>query len=113
MKPGILSGLARSLARTASDVLGSDSLYIDDGGGVEAIKGEITRGEDYPDDVAEPESSLEVVVVADDFLAEYSEPAISYMKKLATYAGEDFRIVGITENAGFYTISLRDEAQGI
>jgi len=35
------------------------------------------------------------------------------MKKLATYAGEDFRIVGITENAGFYTISLRDEEQGI
>jgi hypothetical protein len=113
VKPGILAGLARSLARTASDVLGSDSLHIDGGGGVEAIRGDISRGEDYPDDVAEPESTLQVVVTTEEFLSEYSDPALSYVNKLANYAGEDFRIAGITENGGLYTIALRDDQQGI
>jgi len=113
VKPGILAGLARSLARTASDVLGSDSLHIDGGGGVEAIRGDISRGEDYPDDVAEPESTLQVVVTTEEFLSEYSDPALSYVNKLANYAGEAFRIAGITENGGLYTIALRDDQQGI
>ena len=113
MKPGILAGLARSLARTASDVLGSDSLHIDGGGGVEAIRGDISRGEDYPDDVAEPESTLQVVVTTEEFLSEYSDPALSYVNKLANYAGEDFRIAGITEIGGLYTIALRADQQGI
>ena len=113
MKPGILAGLARCLARTGSDVLGSDSLHIDGGGGVEAVRGDITRGEDYPDDVAEPESSFQLVMTTEEFLSEYSNPALSYVNKLANFAGEDFRIAGITENAGFHTISLRDDQQGI
>lgn len=114
MKPGRLAGLARNLAGTAGDILGSSPLYIDGGGGVEAVQSDINRGNDYPDDVAEPESSLSLVVLAEAFLAVYSDPTLSYIKKLCRFEGEDFRISAITERSGgFFTISLVDEEQGV
>ncbi len=113
MKSGITAGLARSLARTASDVLGSDSLHIEGGGGVEAILSDINRGEEFPDDVAEPETSLSLVATAEDFEAEYDGEPGSYINALAYYAGETYRIVAISHRpGGFFTISLRDEEQG-
>ena len=113
MKPGTLAGLARSLARTASDVLGSDSLHIEGGGGVQAIQGDVQSGEEFPDDVAEPETSLSLVATAEDFLAEYDSEPGAYVNTLAYYAGETYRIVAVSHRpGGFFTITLRDEEQG-
>jgi len=114
VKPGRIAGLARSLAGTASDVLGSDLLYIEGGDGVEAIQGDITRGNEYPDDVAEPESSLSLVILESDFLAAYPDPALSYIKKLCNFDGEEFRISSISERKkGFVTITLSDSEEGV
>jgi len=113
VKAGILSGLAGCLVRTAGDVFGSDTLHIDGGGGVEAIRGDINRGEDYPDDVGEPQTSLQVVITTTEFEAVYSGHPFSYVRKLCNFEGETFRIASINHDAGFYTLSLRDDQEGV
>lgn len=113
MKPGLLAGLARSLAATASDVLGSNELQIEGGGTVEAIQGEIRRGEEFPDDVAEPETSLTLVVLAEDFVAQYDGTPGSYVHALAYYGGETYRIASVMHRpGGFFSLTLVDEEQG-
>ncbi len=112
MKQGIAAGLARSLMWTASDVLGSDSLFIDGGGGVEAVQGDISRGDEYPDDVGEPESNSSVVVTSEQFLKEYTADPGSYVGKKAYFQGENWRILAISHRDGFYTLNLGDKEQG-
>ncbi len=113
MKPGRLPGLARSLARTASDVLGNDSLYISGGGGVDAIQGDIERGADYPADVEEPETSLTLVVVSEEFQAVYTSEPGEYVGNKAYYRGTNYRITRVSHDSAFVVLSLADEEQGI
>ena len=112
MKPGRLPGLARSLARAASEVLGNDSLHIAGGGGVDAIQGDIDRGEDFPDDVADPETAVSLVIVTEEFQAVYTAEPGTYVGSKAYYQGENYRITRVSHDAGFVVLSLKDEEEG-
>ena len=87
-------------------IIGATSFVIGSGGSVDVIQAEEIHDRASEMNGFEQSSSLRLVCSLADFTAEYASTPKSYLGKICTHDGDEWRIGGIEPGVSFVTITL-------
>lgn len=87
--------------------IGTESITVGNGSTVSAVMSEVTHGRQYGNVGFDAETTLDAVVFKTSWTAAgYTAAASTYIGKVATARGLDFRVESVSSGVSFVTLRL-------